>query len=88
MNERESKTAPGMLTNVSMALRSDPKVPEVNVVELPIQRATRERLLAGMCGIIRRMTRVAPRGDLVLADHDERELAVELFTYLEGVRHG
>jgi len=56
------------------------------VVELPIQRATRERLIEGMCGIIRRMTWVAPRGDLVLADHDERELAIELFSYLEGVK--
>ena len=41
------------------------------ITELPIQRATREQLLEGMCRIIRRMTRVAPRGDLVLVDHDE-----------------
>jgi hypothetical protein len=32
----------------------------------------RERKLNGMGHIIRRMTRVAPRGDLVLADCDER----------------
>lgn len=56
----------------------------VRAVDLPIQRSTREQLLSGMCGIIRRMTRVAPRGDLVLADHDERELAIALFSYLEG----
>lgn len=56
------------------------------MAELPIQRATRERLLEGMCGIIRRMTRVSPAGVLCLMDHDERALAVELFSYLEGVR--
>lgn len=64
------------------------------VIELPIQRATRERLLDGMCGIIRRMTRhCGPHPQtgnamLCLCDHDERELAIELFSYLEGVRHG
>lgn len=44
----------------------------------------REQTLEGMCRIIRRMCRVAPRGDLVLADYDERELAIKLLAYLEG----
>lgn len=64
------------------------------LIELPIQRATREDLLAGMCGIIRRMTRlVGPHPQtglamLCLCDHDERALAIELFSYLEGVKNG
>lgn len=62
------------------------------VFELPMQRATREDLLAGMCGIIRRMTRhcgTHPQTGiemLCLCDHDERALAVELFSYLEGIK--
>jgi hypothetical protein len=51
-----------------------------------IQNAKRERLIDGMSGIIRRMTRIAPRGDLCLADYDERELAIALLGYLEGVQ--
>lgn len=64
------------------------------VVELPIQRATREQLLAGMTSIIRRMTRhCGPHPQtginmLCLCDHDDRALAVELFSYLEGTKHG
>jgi hypothetical protein len=63
------------------------------LVELPIQRSTREDLLGGMCGIIRRMTRhCGPHPQtgvemLCLCDHDERALAVELFSYLEGVKN-
>lgn len=44
----------------------------------------REQMIDGMCQIIRRMTRVAPRGDLVLADYDERELSIKLLSYLQG----
>lgn len=44
----------------------------------------REETIHGMCVIIRRMTRVAPRGDLVLADYDERELSIKLLGYIEG----
>jgi hypothetical protein len=62
------------------------------VCELPIQRATREDLLVGMCRIIRRMTRhCGPHPQtgidmLCLCDYDERALSVELFSYLEGIK--
>ena len=55
-----------------------------DVVVLP---ATRERLIDGMCGIVRRMTRISPAGILCLCDYDERELAIALLSYLDGVRH-
>ena len=62
------------------------RAPIAELIVLPaVQSARRERLLDGMCNIIRRMTRVAPRGDLCLVDYDERELAIALFSYLEGV---
>jgi hypothetical protein len=58
-----------------------------DVVVLPaVQFAKRERLLDGMAIIIRRMTRVSGAGVLCLVDHDERELAIELLSYLEGVK--
>ena len=73
--------------------QTSPAVAETGfVVELPMQRATRERLLDGMGSIIRRMTRhCGPHPQtgiqmLCLCDHDERELAIELFSYLEGMR--
>lgn len=46
--------------------------------------AKREQMIDGMCRIVRRMTRTAPRGDLVLADYDERELSIKLLAYVEG----
>jgi hypothetical protein len=36
--------------------------------------------------IIRRMTRVAPRGDLVLADYSERELAIAIRDLMRDTR--
>ncbi len=57
------------------------------LIVLPaVQSAKRERLLNGMGAIIRRMTRVAPSGALCLVDYDERELAIALLGYLEGVQ--
>ena len=61
------------------------RAPIAELIVLPaVQSARRERLLDGMCNIIRRMTRVAPGGALCLVDYDERELAIALFSYLEG----
>ncbi len=48
-------------------------------------RDKRERMLDGMGGIIRRMTRMSGAGILCLVDYDERELAIALLSYLEGV---
>ena len=58
---------------------------DVTATVMPFQSAKREQLLEGMGSIIRRMTRTAPRGDLVLADYDERELSIALLSYLEGI---
>jgi hypothetical protein len=86
-----SPTAPHGVDASAVSFQTDPGIDRRGaqstreaLVNLPIQRSTREALLSGMCGIIRRMTRVAPTGALCLVDHDERELAVALFAYLEG----